>query len=552
MKARTLLGLLALLPGVVAGAAPQESAIRFADVAARTGLTHRHEIGGSGLRYMVETMGSGLGVADLDVDGWLDVYFAQGAATPGAEPLLDPGDALFRGRPDGGFERARPVAAGTGWSMGIAIADYDDDGYPDVYVSSLDADRLYRNNGDGTWADVTTTAGIDNTAWGASAAWADVDGDGILDLYVTNYVDFSYENHKFCGNPRRNLRAYCHPDVYNAAADRLFRGRPDGTFEAIGVEAGIADTLDGKGLGVVFGDFDDDGDPDIYVANDSTRNFLYRNDGGGRFFEDGMLAGVAFSADGQAEAGMGTDWGDYDGDGRLDVFVTNLDLETNSLYRNIDGFSFEESTFASGLGEPSLLQVGFGTNWADFDNDSDLDLFVANGHIIDNIADFRDNITYAQRNQVFENRNAVFTDVGAMPGLDVATVSRGSVVADFDRDGRLDVAVSNNGGAAELLRNESSAGSAITVHLRGRGSARWPAGARITARLGDDRILVRELTAGSSYCSSGPARIHIGIGTATSADLTVRWPDGSLEELGPIAANAEVLVIQGRGTVARR
>ncbi len=546
------LAFLALFSPVVAPPARAQEGLRFEDRAAEAKLTFRHHTGAGSERYMVETMGSGLATADLDVDGWLDVYFAQGAATPGAD--VPPGltNKLYRGRDDGTFETVAGAADSRAWTMGVAIADYDNDGFPDIYVSNFGANELYRNNGDGTWRELGTIAGVDNADWGASAAWADIDLDGDLDLYVTNYVDFTWDNHKFCGNPRRNLRAYCHPDVYNAAPDVLYRNEGDGTFAEIGGPAGIADTLDGKGLGVVFGDYDNDGDPDAYVANDSTRNFLYRNDGDGNFVEDGLLAGVGFSADGQAEAGMGTDWGDHDGDGLLDVFVTNLDLETNSLYRNLGDGGFAEVTFASGLGEPSLLQVGFGTNWADFDNDGDLDLFVANGHIIDNIAEFRDNIAYAQPNQVYRNDNPGFVEVGHRAGLTVPTVSRGSVVADFDRDGRLDVIVSNNGGIVEFHSNQSGAGNWIELHLAGRGVNRSAAGSRVVAVSADGTQLLREIRAGSSYCSSGPAVVHLGLGSSTEAIVEIHWPGGAVEPLGTVVAGRQLLVREGIGVVAGR
>ncbi len=543
-----------LLAAATPGApeAQAQEGLRFEDRAAAAGLTFRHETGAGAERYMVETMGSGLAVADLDVDGWLDVYFAQGAATPGAEIPAGVANVLYRGHADGRFEEVPGAAESRAWTMGVSVADYDNDGYPDIYVSNFGANDLYRNNGDGTWSEIGEAAGVDNADWGASTAWSDIDLDGDLDLYVTNYVDFTWDNHKFCGNPRRNLRAYCHPDVYNAVADKLYRNEGDGTFTEIGEAAGIADTLDGKGLGVVFGDYDNDGDPDIYVANDSTRNFLYRNEGDGTFTEDGLLAGVGFSADGQAEAGMGTDWGDYDGDGLLDVFVTNLDLETNSLYQNLGDGGFAEVTFASGLGEPSLLQVGFGTNWADFDNDGDLDLFVANGHIIDNIAEFRENIAFAQPNQVYRNDGGSFVDVGESAGLTSSTVSRGSVVADFDRDGRLDVVVSNNGGIAQLHSNQSAAGNWIELHLVGRTVNRWAAGARVVAVTAAGTSLLREIRTGSSFCSSGPAVVHLGLGSSASATIEVRWPGGAVESLGEVAAGRQILVREGRGVIASR
>ncbi len=539
-------GICAISTATAAAQAP----IAFEERASAAGLDFVHATGAVGDRYMVETMGSGVAAADFDQDGYVDLYWAQGAATPGTQASTDPWNRLYRADGDGTFT-AVGNGDSTSWSMGVAVADFDDDGFPDVYVTNLGNNQLFRNNGDGTWDEVGEHARVNDGAWGASAAWADIDSDGDLDLYVTNYVDFTWNNHKFCGNPQRNLRAYCHPDVYNAAADVLYRNEGNGTFAEIGAQAGIANTLDGKGLGVVFGDYDNDGDPDAYVANDSTRNFLYRNDGTGTFMEDGLLSGVAFSADGQAEAGMGTDWGDFDNDGLLDVFVTNLDLETNSLYRGLGESAFAEVTFASGLGEPSLLQVGFGTNWADLDNDSDLDLFVANGHIIDNIAEFRDNITYAQTNQIFRNDDGAFADISAAAGLSAATVSRGSVAADLNADGLLDLVVSNNGGSPELLINSSTPGNWISLRLAGRNGSRWPAGARVTATFGDTTV-VRELRAGSSYCSSGPSVVHLGLGEATEATIDIRWPGGDAEHLGAVASGTHALVRQGLGVVASR
>ncbi len=533
--------------------------VMFSDATTEVGLRFRHQNGAFGERYMVETIGSGLAAADLDADGWIDVYLAQGAPTPGGEAPPVGGNVLLRGHPSGRFT-ATPPSTGVesdAWSMGVAAADYDADGYTDIYVTNLDRNQLFRNNGDGSFSEVGAAVGVDDQQWGASAAWGDINNDGHLDLYVTNYVDFAWDNHKFCGNPRRNLRAYCHPDVYGALADRLYLNQGDGSFVDIAVQAGVADTVDGKGLGVVFGDHDDDGDIDIYVANDSTRNFLYTNNGDGVFVEDGLLAGVAFSADGQAEAGMGTDWGDFDGDQRLDVVVTNLDLETNSLYQNFGSGVFSDVTFAKGLGEPSLRYVGFGTNWGDFDNDADLDLFVANGHIIDNIAEFRDSITYAQRNHLYMNDGAgAFTErsADAGSGFEIVKVSRGSVTADFDNDGDLDLIVTNNDQTADYLRNDggNEAGNWVQLRLVGRRANRSGAGARVVVSEGTERPLLRELRIGSSYCSSGPSTMHIGLGAATSVTLSVRWPGGETEVLDGIVAGRAYVIQEGRGVIASR
>lgn len=553
-------GIVALVATLPIDSTAQQARFQLVDATASSGLRFVHDHGGFGERYMVETMGSGLLTADLDADGWLDAYFAQGAPTPGAERAHPLRNLLLRGSPRGAFMSA-PAAAGAAseaWTMGVAAADYDNDGFEDIYVSNFGANELYRNNGDGTFTELAADAGVADGAWGASTAWADIDADGNVDLYVTNYVDFAWDNHKFCGNPRRNLRAYCHPDVYNASPDRLFHNRGDGTFAEIGTPAGIADTLDGKGLGVVFGDHDNDGRIDIYVANDSTRNFLYTNVDGTSFVEDGLLAGVSYSSDGQAEAGMGTDWGDMDGDGLLDVVVTNLDLETNSLYRNLGAGVFADVTFAAGLGEPSLLQVGFGTNWMDIDNDADLDLFVANGHIIDNIAEFRDNITYAQSNQVFINDGAGrFIDATPLsgPGMQLIKVSRGSAIGDLDNDGDLDILVSNNGQGADYLRNDggNSLGHWIQLRLIGTTANRSGVGARVQLRQpGSESTMLRQVKAGSSYCSSSSRRLHVGLGDATQVELEITWPGGQRQALGRLDAGAMYVVHQGRGVSASR
>jgi len=535
----------------------------FADAAVVAGIQFEHRHGGTGERYMVETMGSGVALADLDGDGWLDAYFVQSAATPGFVATGRMVDQYFRNRGDGSFDNATAHVgvSADGYGQGVAAADYDNDGFIDLYVTNFGPNRLYRNNGDGTFSDVTVEAGVGDDLWSTSTAWADIDHDGHLDLYVANYVDFGWDNHKFCGDSSRGLSAYCHPDVYNALPDRLYRNNGDGTFDEIGAQAGIADTVDGKGLGVVFGDYDDDGDVDVYVANDSTRNLLYTNNGDGTFTEDGFLAGVGYNEDGRTEAGMGTDWGDFDGDGRLDVVVTNLTLETNTLYRNLGEGSFADVSFATGLGEPSLLFVGFGINWIDYDNDADLDLLVANGHIIDNIAEFAEKVegspladrTYAQTNHLFRNDGqGSFEEIHASSGdgMALVKVSRGTAVGDVDNDGDLDVMVSNSNQRADYLRNDggNEAGNWIQLRLVGRHANRNALGARVM--IGES--MVREVRGGSSFCSSSDARLHVGIGAASAAEVVVRWPGGETVSLGSLQAGHLYVVHEGRGVVATR
>jgi hypothetical protein len=519
----------------VTSASPAQPEVRwFEEVTAEAGFDFKHDHGGSGRRYMVETMAGGGGFLDLDGDGWLDVYLVQGQPLPGrsdAKPLTD---TVLRNRNGKGFEdhTARVVGAEPGYGMGACFADIDNSGTTDVYVTRFGPDLLLSNQ-DGRLVDATAGSGVDNPDWAASCAFADYDRDGCLDLYVVNYVDFSLNHHIECREG--DLPVYCHPDAYEGVPDLLYRGHCDGTFSEVSAAAGLGDRdpQQGKGLGVVWTDLDGDGHVDLYVSNDSTRNFLYRNRGDGTFMEIGALSGSAFNERGMTEAGMGVDAGDVDGDGHFDLFVANLDFETNTFYRNQGGASFGDETVSAGLAAPSLTRVGFGVDLFDADNDGDLDLFIANGHIIDNIHEANPTLAFAQPDQLFQNRDGRFEAVGDAAGdyFKRAMVGRGAAVADVDADGDLDLLVTNCNEKAVLLANRigEEANSLLLRLVSHHG--RDAIGARATVRVGD-RSLVEEVRAGTGYLSQGDLRLHFGLGQAASIeDLEIRWPEGDIQRI---------------------
>ena len=561
VRAAMILGLLTLI--TLEGSSEQlPPTFHFAEAAADVGLLFEHHHGGTGKRYLVETMGSGVATIDYDADGRTDVYFVQSAATPGYEHTGPLQNQLFRNLLSGNGDTTRfadvTAASGTGdpsYGQGVAAADYDNDGFVDLYLTNYGPNVLLRGNGDGTFADVSASSGTDDKSWGTSAAWGDIDGDGDLDLYVVNYLDFHWDNHLYCGKPHLQLQAYCPPQVYDGVSDILYRN--DGNnFSDTSSTAGMVNPDEGKGLGVVFVDYDNDGDADLYVANDSTRNFLYTNNGQGSFIDDALIVGTGFNKDGQVEGGMGVDAGDYDGDGTLDIVVTNLDLETNTLYRGFDTNSFTDATFEAGLSAPSFMSVGFGTNWIDVNNDGALDLFVANGHVNDLAAQLRQGTTYRQPNHLYLNVGDGLLDVKhahLSSNPEGAKVSRGSAVADLDEDGDLDIVVSNNNQPADYLRNEGGnrAGAFIQLLLVGSWTNRSASGARVHIQI-DGQVQVMEVRNGSSYASTSTPRLHIGLGQAQSAAAVIRWPGGDIQEVTGLIAGQLYIVREGIGTFASR
>lgn len=540
-----------------AAAAPAPSAafVHFDDATREAGIDFRHVNGATGQKYMLETLGSGVCVFDYDGDGLQDIYFVQSGRLPGYTSAARPHSVLYRNLGGGRFADVTEKAGVGGpdrYGFGCSAADIDGDGDRDLYVTYYGPNVLYRNNGDGTFTDITDRAGVGDPLWSTSAAFGDADGDGYLDLYVADYVDFRMDNDVYCGENRPGYRTVCHPKNFDSQPDVLYRNRRDGTFRDVSRAAGIVDRT-GKGLGVVWGDYDGDGDEDIYVANDDTPNFLFRNRGDGTFDEVGMLAGVALSEDGVPQAGMGAEMADYDNDGRLDIFVTNLAQETNELYHNDGHGVFSDRTFVSGLGPPSLLKLGFGAFFFDPDQDGDLDLFVANGHIIDNIGLYSDTITFEQGADLYRNlgdgRFVVDTE-GAGEAFSRRYVGRGAVPFDYDDDGDEDILMTQNNGEAVLLRNAGAPGRHwVTFVLAGLPPNRDGIGAVVRIEAGGRRQ-VRYARTGFSYLSQGDRRIHFGLGAAASIDrLTVRWPgkSGFAEEFRGLPVDQLVRLEQGRG-----
>jgi enediyne biosynthesis protein E4 len=527
---------------------------RFTDVAREAGLVFQHTNGASPDKHLVETMGSGGLFFDYDGDGWLDVFLVDGGSIADRAVARKARHRLYRNRGNGTFDDVtdRSGIQHRGYGMGACAGDIDGDRRPDLYVTGFGPDTLYRNRGDGTFADVTSDTRTGDPRFGASCAFADLDRDGDLDLWVVNYVDAAPAHSPYCGSARQQMRFYCHPLKYDPLPSTLYRN-DGGVFTDASASAGVG-ALRSNGLGVVVADADDDGWPDVFVANDTMPNFLFKNRGGLRFDEIALASGVALAADGTARAGMGIDAGDYDGDGRLDLVVTNLDFEMHTLHRGLDRGLFAYTAIESGIGYPTLPFVGFGVAFVDYDNDGRLDIATANGHILDNAPQFRAGSTYRQRKLLFRNTTGRrFAEVGRTAGAPFLAerVSRGLATGDVDNDGDLDLLVTNNGGLAELLRNDGAHGHALLVRLRGPAGNSDGIGARVRVTAGA-RTYVRDVKAGSSYLSQNDLRAHVGLGDAVRADrIEVRWPSGKVETIADVAADQQVTIEEGRGVVAR-
>ncbi len=532
-----------------------QSPIRLREVTAETGIDFRHTDGGSGRRYVLEPMTAGLATFDYDSDGLIDIYFLNGAPLRGTHVDAPPKNRLYRN--DGGWHFTdvtdRAGVGHTGYGLGVAAADYDNDGDQDLYLSNYGPNVLYRNNGDGTFTDVTEEAGVATgngvpaaSKVGAGVCFLDADRDGDLDVYCANYMRFTYADHvpkTLDGIPR-----YAGPKDFDPEADLLFRNNGDGTFTDVSAESGIA-AHKGTGMGMVCLDYDNDADTDVIVMNDVRGNFMFENDGSGRFEEIGLVAGMAYNVDGLELASMGADTGDFDNDGRIDFFQTSYSNELPALFRNTgDGF-FEDATRASGAGIGAYQHVNWGTGFVDFDNDGDRDLFLANGHLQDNVHLWDDTTSYLVRNIVLMNTGGgKFVNVsdqcgdGLLPRLS----SRGAALDDLDNDGRVDVVVLNSRRRPTILRNESDTGNHwLQIRLRGVKSNRDGVGARVEV-IADKLHQVDEVHSGRGYQSHFGSRLHFGLGRRGRVDrITVRWIGGGVDVLENVGADQLITITEG-------
>lgn len=536
-----------------ASPAPQPAAaaatgFRFVDVAQKAGITRVVHTGRPGKEHLLDSTGTGAGFIDYDRDGDLDIYIVNGWKLSGST-IVDKGmNALYRNRGDGAFEDVTVPAGVTGegrWGSGVTVADYDNDGWPDLFVTSFGANLLYRNRGDGTFENVSARAGIESPGWNTGAAFLDADGDGDLDLYVAAYVDHRIED---LLNARPTLdwkgveKVATGPFGLPGAPDHFFRSDGKGGFTDATAESGLSDLSLAYGFGVRAADFDDDGDTDIYVANDSNANYLYRNDGTGHFEEVGLWSGAAFDNRGKAQAGMGLAVGDVHGDGFLDIFVTNFSEDYSTLYRGDGHGFFEDESERSGVGEPTFTPLSWGTAMDDLDNDADLDIVVVNGHIYPQVdAHPQFGMTYAQRNILLSNSgDGHFVNVAdkAGPGFADAHVSRGLATGDYDNDGDIDLLITQLDGPPLLLRNDSaSGGSWLTVIPMAEPGTGTLIGTKVIVESGGQRQ-VRDMAAGGSFMSSHDQRLHFGLGSARTVErLEVRWPGGKRTILTGLPVN---------------
>lgn len=523
--------------------APQsQSPVTFSDVTATSGINFRRASSFTSMKYLLEAVGGGVAIFDYDNDGRMDLFLTNGAAIKDPMPKTEMPDKrdskywnrLYHQKRDGTFADVTEAAGlkGSGYSMGVAAADYDNDGRADLFVTGYGGNTLYHNNGDGTFTEVTKKTGVGGSGWSTSAAWIDYDRDGRLDLFVGRYVEWDFDSGSiYCGDLRPGYRAYCHPDNFKAATNILYHQRADGTFEDVSAKAGIAEP-GGKALGVALFDLDNDGLMDIFVANDSVRQTLYRNKGDGTFEDIAIPAGAGYDENGKTYAGMGIAAGDYDNDGFIDIFITTLSNETYPLYHNDGDLNFSYATNSAGVGQITLLYAGWGTDFIDANNDGWRDLFVAQGHVLDTIEKTNPYLKYKQTPLLMLNTGKGFVNVSASagPAFGESLNGRGAAFGDLNNDGQVDVVIASLDGSPVLLKNNGTKNHWLGVSLVGTRSNRSGIGARVSVTDNTGRTQIFDVNTSGSYLAANDPRIIAGLGTATSVrKLEVNWPSGTVQ-----------------------
>jgi len=532
-----------ILLNIIKAVADHSNLPTFVDVTRKVGIHFKHINGKTAHRHIIETMGSGAVFFDFDNDGYLDLYIVNSGYITGSTNN-QASNVLYRNDGSGHFidVTAKSKTGDIGYGMAAAAADYDNDGYQDLYVANYGADVLYHNNGDGTFTNVTRLAGIDNSLWGVAVAFLDFDLDGYLDIFVVNYLNYNLSMSVATNN---GLTVYGHPRAYEGTADALYHNNRDNTFTNIAEKAGVTNAIEGRGMGVVACDFDNDGWPDIYVANDTNRNFFYHNKGNNTFTDESLFNGTGYDTNGVAEGSMGVDAGDYNRDGWLDILVANS--ETATLYTNESGIFIEE-TSVIGLSEPTFQFVGFSPLFLDYDNDGYLDIFIANGHPQAAIESLSDSETYAQMDQLFRNTGeGIYEQVSKSAGeyFSQAFVGRASISGDYNNDGYTDIFIVNSNQRVVLLRNEGNhANNWLHVKLVGTYSNRDGIGAKVRVTAGKT-IQTAEVKSGNGYASDSDQRLLFGIGNHQKVDqIEIRWPSGIKQRVKNILCNQIIVITE--------